>query len=322
MTSAYYPPPNSISVSEVPIEVGVKLSKCADVAARNEVELLDVADATVLWYRSAVARLQRYLGRDIDIGELTPRLLADWQESLADETEGLKVVTQNNYVRGIKAVCGRLHQLKKLPDNPARYLKEKPEEDGGPKAISKENYKRLRAVADVRDRAIIDILWESGCRRGGLCSLSVYSVEIWKEKGEYRAALKVVEKGEKPRTVYVGSRATKSLMAWLAARPKVAHNSLWVGYRKEALQPNGVTQMLLAMARKAGIPEDEATGAHSFRHAWAIRMLEEGYDLAFVSKVLGHKSPEFTAKVYVRRREEQLRAMYFDGPAKKKKKKK
>lgn len=148
-----------------------------------------------------------------------------------------------------------------------------------------------------------------------LKSLDFWRDEVKTKKGrtkrKWRVAIQVVEKGEKPRFVYGGDETVESLMRWLDKRPKVETTAVWVGIRGVPLEPNGITQALLSLKRRAGIPDNEPAFAHSFRHGFCIRKLEEGHDLALVSAWMGHSSPSFTAERYCIRSEAQLRKAYF-----------
>ncbi len=64
----------------------------------------------------------------------------------------------------------------------------------------------------------------------------------------------------------------------------------------------------------AGQRPGRPANAHAFRHAFAIRQLNAGHDLAIVSQWLGHANPEFTARAYAIRHEHELRKKYFEKP--------
>ena len=72
-----------------------------------------------------------------------------------------------------------------------------------------------------------------------------------------------------------------------------------------------IYSILRKLKNRAGIT-NEISNPHSFRHSFAIRKINAGYDLPTVSAWLGHTDPSFTAKVYIIQREDELRAKFFN----------
>ena len=141
----------------------------------------------------------------------------------------------------------------------------------------------------------------------------------WQDKG-HCFAIKVDEKGKhgriKQRWVYIKNEEQNEgdlFWEWLQARPKSRNSHIFLTSTKPTRSLSKITiqSTLRNLAHRANIPSGSATNAHAFRHAFATRKLEEGYDLAVVSAWLGHEDPEFTAQVYARRSESELRRIYF-----------
>ncbi len=61
------------------------------------------------------------------------------------------------------------------------------------------------------------------------------------------------------------------------------------------LDSGNVTQALQAALSRAGLPRQRF---HDLRHAYATLMLEDGEELAIVSRTLGHADLSTTADVY------------------------
>ena len=182
--------------------------------------------------------------------------------------------------------------------------------------MSEAHYLAMRAEAGcARDLALIDMLWASGCRLAGLLSMRLPGLELWRGGNEFRAAALVTEKFGRTRYVYARSPQADSLRDWLDERPAVAHDAVFLAVGDRAhgkpLTAIGVQHVLRRLRQDAAIPAGEPTNAHAFRHAYAIRMLDTGHDLAAVSAWLGHADPAFTARTYVTRREDELRRKWF-----------
>lgn len=290
----------------------LRLSEAAGRAALNSAGVPDVTTATARWFRSSFDRLARSVG-DIYIDELTPALLYDWHQSLL---RVMSAVTANSYLRAIRTVLSRLTRFGHLAANPAAAVPYAKEPMRRPKAVSLATYQAMRAAADSeRDLAMLDMLWATGCRLGGLRSMQVSDVELWETNGELRLAVLVTEKYGASRFVYARSPQSDSMRAWLAVRPVVGHDIVFVSQSLQSygqpLSDDGVQGILWRMRQRAAIPQGTPANAHAFRHAYAIRMLDDGHDISAVADFMGHADPGFTAKVYVIRREDELRRKFF-----------
>lgn len=295
--------------------MGIYLTEAADVASVDQFGLMQVTRATARWFRQSVERLARHCPAEY-ADQVTPADVAAWVE--AERRSGTaRPVTINSRLRGVRTVYSRLLQRGLVESNPARpvpYLKEARLD---PKAIAEVDYMAMRAAATcARDRAMVDVLWASGCRLGGLISMKVDPghMEHWvAPDGRHCFALLVVEKYDRPRWAYVGRDRLQGdgLVAWLAERPTTA-GPLWLASRGKPrpVAPQTIQAVLRYMREEAGL-EGRPASAHAFRHAFAIRMLDQGEDIAAVSAWLGHYDPAFTASRYVLRGEQTLRKKYF-----------
>lgn len=130
---------------------------------------------------------------------------------------------------------------------------------------------------DVRDRAVLEMLYGSGMRVSELASLTLDSV---RESG----FVHVKGKGGKERSVPLGGAALRSLQRYVAnARPAMAAqksgDTLWLGVRGGDLGQRGIRRVVRARA---------GTYPHALRHSYATHLLENGADLRSVQDLLGH----------------------------------
>jgi integrase/recombinase XerD len=157
---------------------------------------------------------------------------------------------------------------------------------------------QLCDVADpigLRDRAIIEVLYSTGIRRGEIVALKLYDLSL------DRGVLLVRQgKGKKDRYVPIGERA----IAWLEKYIREARTQL-------AIEPDDMTVFLTAQGEpfcldhmtsnvKARIDAAKLgkTGAcHLFRHTMATLMHENGADIRFIQEILGHVKLE-TTQIY------------------------
>ncbi|CAI0979528.1 Tyrosine recombinase XerD [Serratia rubidaea] len=150
----------------------------------------------------------------------------------------------------------------------------------------------LTTAQGIRDRALMELLWSTGIRRGEAAGLEIYSADFG------RQILTVVQgKGKQDRVVPVGERALWWLERYIVdVRPEILVSpdckALFVAMDGVAgLTANGITGAVAPYLRAAGI---DRGSCHLFRHAMATQMLENGADLRWIQAMLGHRSVEST----------------------------
>ncbi len=158
----------------------------------------------------------------------------------------------------------------------------------------------------LRDRLIVELLYATGIRVSELCGLDVDDVDA-------RArVLRVLGKGNKPRTVPFGEPALQALTSWLAdGRPALATSTsgpaLLLGARGGRIDPRQArTVVHQTMGAVPGAPD---IGPHGLRHSAATHLLEGGADLRVVQELLGHSSLA-TTQLYTHVTVARLRAVH------------
>lgn len=158
----------------------------------------------------------------------------------------------------------------------------------------------------LRDQLIVELLYATGIRVSELCGLDIDDVDM------PRRLLRVLGKGDKPRTVPFGEPAQAALSAWLdAGRPELVTTqsgpALLLGARGRRLDPRQArTVVHQTMAAVDGAPD---IGPHGLRHSAATHLLEGGADLRVVQELLGHSSLA-TTQLYTHVTVARLRAVH------------
>jgi site-specific recombinase XerD len=130
---------------------------------------------------------------------------------------------------------------------------------------------------DLRDRALLEMLYGTGLRVSELASLTVSAVT----SGPF---VRVRGKGSKDRTVPIPGQAMRAIERYLVSgRPSLVSDAgfdaLWIGVRGGTLSQRGVRRVV--QARMGSFP-------HALRHSYATHLLENGADLRSVQDLLGH----------------------------------
>jgi integrase/recombinase XerD len=140
--------------------------------------------------------------------------------------------------------------------------------------------------SQIRDIAILDLLYSTGIRVGELVNLNVSDVDL-----NERECI-VYGKGDKERKVYFDAKAKIHLEKYLAGRTD-SNPALFVTLDAphDRLQISGVEIRLKKLGRSLGIPR---VHPHKFRRTMATRAIDKGMPIEQVQKILGHTQIEAT----------------------------
>lgn len=144
--------------------------------------------------------------------------------------------------------------------------------------------KLVRESKTIRDTAIIHFLSSTGCRISEMTSLDRNSVDL------ERLECVVHGKGDKERTVFLSPVAGLTLSEYLNSRTD-DEPALFIGIRKERMQPNGVRSMLKQLAKAAGV---DHVHPHKFRRTRATELCRHGMPIQTVCRLLGHEKIDTT----------------------------
>ncbi|MGA2412212.1 MAG: tyrosine recombinase XerC [Candidatus Binataceae bacterium] len=140
-------------------------------------------------------------------------------------------------------------------------------------------------VAQLRDRAILEVLYAAGLRVSELTGL------CWRDIDEELGMITVrAGKGNKDRVVPIGEPALDALRAWRTAMPQAQSpdGPVITNLRGGRLTPRSVQKMLARRILSSGV--DGALTPHGLRHCFATHMLNAGSDLRSIQEMLGHAS--------------------------------
>ena len=163
-----------------------------------------------------------------------------------------------------------------------------------------------------RDRALLELLYGTGCRISEAGSLSLPDVDL------HDGLVRVTGKGAKERIVPLGRCAATSLERWLAPAGRGAlepdrwarrgdAEAVFLNRRGGRLSRQGLWLIVRRHGDAAGI--GSLLTPHVLRHSCATHMLDGGADIRIVQEMLGHASVS-TTQIYTRVSTERLRAVY------------
>ncbi len=163
-----------------------------------------------------------------------------------------------------------------------------------------------------RDRALLELLYGTGCRISEAGSLSLADIDL------HGGLVRVIGKGSKERIVPLGRCAAEALQRWLepAGRGELAPQqwarrgdaeAVFLNRRGGRLSRQGLWLIVRSHGDEVGL--GSLITPHVLRHSCATHMLDGGADIRIVQEILGHASVS-TTQIYTRVSTERLRAVY------------
>ena len=160
---------------------------------------------------------------------------------------------------------------------------------------------------ELRNRAIMELLFSSGLRVSEIASLPLSAVDFDTE------IVRVTGKGFKTRVVPVGKIALQLLRRYLeAARPELAEKNpraaeLFLSRNGRRLDRERIWGIVKEAALLAGISKN--VHPHTLRHSFASHLLENGADLRVIQEMLGHADIS-TTEIYTHIDKSRLAAIH------------
>ena len=157
---------------------------------------------------------------------------------------------------------------------------------------------------NIRDLAIIEVLYGSGIRVSELCGLELSDID------DSRNTLNVIGKAGKQRVVPLGIPAMKALSNYLTTARREISNQLsqaavFLGSRGKRIDQRTVREVVYEAMKAVGA----TMGPHGLRHTAATHLLEGGADLRTVQEILGHASLS-TTQIYTHVSPERLQSAF------------
>ena len=264
-----------------------------------------LAGNSISSYRKDLERLTGKLPvveKDASPADLTAYLEGLYEAKYSARTIARHVATIRNFYQYLttEGVVAR---------DPAEFLAAPKQWSTIPKYLNREEVDRLVAApakstpTDLRDRAMIELLYATGLRVSELCKLELAAIE----RG--LSILKVTGKGNKQRMVPFGEAAGEAIDKYLAeGRPALlkgrASKFVFVTARGQAMTRQTFWLLLRKHGRRVGI--FRKLTPHVVRHSFATHLVEGGADLRSVQTMLGHADIS-TTQVYTHVAQRRLR---------------
>lgn len=145
---------------------------------------------------------------------------------------------------------------------------------------------------NLRDIAVLELLFATGMRISELCSLQIDDVDL------VNGNIRIYGKGGKERLAQIGNadvRQAISLYFYVFFGDNTSHGWFFINRLGNRLSDQSVRNMINKYCKIAGIQLHITP--HMFRHSFATFLLEEDVDIRYIQHLLGH-STIATTQIY------------------------
>ena len=136
----------------------------------------------------------------------------------------------------------------------------------------------------IRDNALLELMYATGMKVSELINLNVEDVNL--ELNFVRCT----DNKHYERVIPIGRSACKALSEYLSIRYKIAQcgvPNLFVNLNGNKLTRQGIWRIVKEYSRRAGIDKD--VNLNTFRHSFAVHLLQNGANVRAVQKLLGNQ---------------------------------
>lgn len=235
--------------------------------------------------------------------------LKDYIKSLEEQKLAAATVSRN--IASIKAFFQYMLQQGKITNDVSHNLKAPKIEKKIPEILTMDEVAALLEQADgdspkeIRDKAMLELLYATGIRVTELITLKVSDVNISMNFILCRDA-------HKERMIPFGNKARIALVRYLdGTRDEIVEDKssdvLFANCSGKPMSRQGFWKLIKHYAKKAGITADITP--HTLRHSFAAHLVENGADLKSVQEMLGH-SDISTTQIYANMNHNRIREVY------------
>jgi len=266
---------------------------------------------TEISYQRDLRKLEEYMERQgvTQADQLTATNLNSY--ILYMEKNGFAPSTVSRSIASIKAFAQYLRNNGIIQEDISVSLKAPRIEKKLPGILTVDEVECLLAqpgdknAKDIRDKAMLELLYATGIRVTELTSLKVSEVNM-------KLSYIVCKDNGRERIIPFGRNAKKALERYLSGARTVMlkgneNDILFTNCSGSPMSRQGFWKLIKFYAKKAGITSEITP--HTIRHSFAAHLVENGADLHAVQEMMGH-SDISTTQLYVNLNAGKVREVY------------
>jgi site-specific recombinase XerD len=218
--------------------------------------------------------------------------------------KGFKPSTVNRRLAAVSSLYAFLNAEGRslaCPVLPKRHYLREPQRL--PRPVSEINLRKFfAAVYEPRDQAMFSLMLRCGLRIGEVAGLKMQDLYL----DQSPSHMIIHGKGARERIVYLSPEAERDLQGWLANRPRLRCQHVFVSYQHQKLSTTSISVRVKCIRE---ISRVDLT-AHRLRHTFADRLLSAGMPITSIQKLMGHRFVE-TTQNYAVANDKQVEADFY-----------
>ena len=242
------------------------------------------SERTIRYYQVTVEHM--FTRVDTAVRKITTEEIREYLAGY-QKRNGCSNVTVDNIRRNISSFFSWLEEEDYILKSPMKRIHKIKTKTVVKNVISDEGIEKLRDnCQNIRDLAMIDLLYSTGIRVGELVNLNIDDIDL-----DGRECV-VYGKGDKERRVYFDAKAKVHLKNYIDSRDD-DNEALFVTLDSPhaRLKISGVEIRLRQLGRRLNL---DRVHPHKFRRTMATRAIDKGMPIEQVQKILGHSQIDTT----------------------------
>jgi integrase/recombinase XerC len=222
-----------------------------------------------------------------NFSEISHHLIRDFISKMMDA--GLSATSVNQKISTLRSFFKYLLRNGLTDTNPTQKIRGPKTPKHLPAFVDVEQLEKISQLEghksdfeNLRDKLIIDVLYQTGMRRAELIGLQENDVDI------YNLQVTVLGKRNKERVIPFDIGLKRNLENYLRVKKEqgLENACLFVTLKDKPLNPSALTATVKTLL--AAVTTNKKKSPHVLRHSFATHMLDNGADINAVKELLGH----------------------------------
>jgi integrase/recombinase XerC len=266
---------------------------------------------TALSYQTDLIQFQSFVEKELsdsDLLKIDHLIIRSWIAELLDS--GLSERSVNRKLSSLKSFYKYLLKNGLIKINPLQKIIGPKTPKKLPVFVDEQNMEQLfegiefeEGFIGMRDKLLLDVLYQTGLRRIELINLNEQSLDL------YNLTLKVLGKRNKERIIPISLELKRNLEAYFKVKQNegLSNPSLFVSLKDKTLKETEVYNIVKKYLSQ--ITTLGKKSPHVLRHTFATHLLNNGADINAVKELLGHANLSAT-QIYTHNTIEKLKKTY------------
>jgi site-specific recombinase XerD len=241
-----------------------------------------LSESTLEQYHRTVINMFETVGKPLEMIDTDD---IRYYMAMYQEQRHVSKGTINNMRRYFSSFFGWCTDEDIIQKNPMRRIKSIKEQKTIKKPFSDTEMEKIRqAAGNIRNRALIEFLYSTGCRVSEVSAIDLEDIDFAHD------SVVVNGKGNKQREVYISDKAMYWLDRYLSSR-KDNNPALFIGKGCKRLNKPGIEALMRKLGKQAGV---DKVHPHRFRRTIATNLINKGMPVQEVQHMLGHSKLDTT----------------------------